>query len=104
MFGGHREEISVVGCHVQRLLCLRSGFNPIEITFYGRGFVQSSPVFQVQSARVMNLNPNLQMRGFPSLSHTPDQKRNETRMGELIWADLIQRKAIQDGPISRSSV
>lgn len=68
MVGGHREEVSIMCCHVNRLLGLGSRFNSVEITFDAERLVQSSSILQVKFARIMDFDPNLQMTRFPTLS------------------------------------
>lgn len=79
MFGGHCKEISFVSCDIHRLLSLGSRLDPIEITFDAEGFVQPSSILQVQLARVMDFDPNLQMRRLSSLSLSMRSIRVEKR-------------------------
>jgi hypothetical protein len=58
MLGGHREEVSAMGCHVNRLLSLSSRFDSIEITLNAERLVQSSSVLQVKFARIMDFESN----------------------------------------------
>ena len=77
VFRGDCKEISVMGCDVQRLLSLGSRFDPIEITFNAKGFVQPSSILQMQPAGGMDFDSNLQVGWLPSLLSTRRSTRAE---------------------------